>query len=89
MSNTRCDVFHYMMPIFLFFVGIGLWIPLLERLMLYVLFILTTLTHWHYGTNVVTEMCEHFNRICFSVKMREPTVRNTEDVRLHDMEKTD
>ncbi|XP_036215932.2 ethanolaminephosphotransferase 1 [Bactrocera oleae] len=89
MSNTRCDVFHYMMPIFLCFVGIGLWIPLLERLMLYVLFVVTTLTHWHYGTNVVNEMCEHFNRICFSVNKREPAVRNGEDIRLRDMEKTD
>ncbi|XP_011181121.2 ethanolaminephosphotransferase 1 [Zeugodacus cucurbitae] len=89
MSNTRCDAFHYMMPVFLIFVGIGLWIPLLERLMLYVLFIVTTLTHWHYGTNVVNEMCEHFNRICFSVNMRQPAVRHAEDVRLHDMEKTD
>ncbi|XP_067620261.1 ethanolaminephosphotransferase 1 isoform X1 [Eurosta solidaginis] len=92
MSNTRCECFHYMTPIFLIFIGIGLCIPPLERVILYVLFIITTLTHWHYGTNVVNEMCEHFNRICFSVNMRQASAaeaKQNEQARLLDMEKTD
>lgn len=70
MSNTRCEAFHWMTVIYVICIGIGLWIPLLERFMLYFLLIFTTLAHWHYGANVVNQMCEHFNRICFSVKMR-------------------
>lgn len=72
MSNTRCESFHWMTPIYVLCIAMGLWLPRLERLMLYLLFIVTTLAHWHYGTSVVTQMCEHFNRICFSVHMRQP-----------------
>uniref|UniRef100_A0A1I8PWB6 Ethanolaminephosphotransferase 1 n=1 Tax=Stomoxys calcitrans TaxID=35570 RepID=A0A1I8PWB6_STOCA len=74
MSNTRCESFHWMTPIYVLFIALGLWIPFLERFLLYVLFILTTLSHWHYGASVVNQMCEHFNRICFSVHMRKPMV---------------
>lgn len=72
MSNTRCESFHWMTPIYVICIALGLWLPFLERFMLYFLFILTTLSHWHYGASVVNQMCEHFNRICFSVHMRQP-----------------
>lgn len=67
MSNTRCEGFHWMTPIFIISILIGMYIPILERLILYLLCIITTLTHWHYGTKVVQQMCQHFNRICFKV----------------------
>ncbi|XP_005192134.1 ethanolaminephosphotransferase 1 [Musca domestica] len=72
MSNTRCESFHWMTPIYVICIALGLWLPFLERFMLYFLFIITTLSHWHYGAAVVNQMCEHFNRICFSVHMRQP-----------------
>ncbi|KAM7351846.1 ethanolaminephosphotransferase 1 isoform 2-T2 [Cochliomyia hominivorax] len=72
MSNTRCESFHWMTPIYVICIAMGLWLPSLERFMLYFLFIVTTLSHWHYGSSVVNQMCVHFNRICFSVQMRKP-----------------
>jgi len=50
----------------------SLWIPLLERPLLYLLLIVTTLSHWQYGASVVNQMCEHFNRVCFTVHKRVP-----------------
>lgn len=73
MSNTRCESFHWMTPVYVICIALGLWLPSLERFMLYFLFIVTTLSHWHYGASVVNQMCEHFNRICFSVHMRKPS----------------
>lgn len=67
MSNTRCEAYHWMTPIYCISIIIGMYIPILERLILYLLCIFTTLTHWHYGTRVVQQMCIHFNRICFKV----------------------
>lgn len=54
MSNTRCEAFHWMTPIFFASLFISLFIPLLERPLIYLLCILTTAAHWHYGTRVVS-----------------------------------
>ncbi|XP_055849045.1 ethanolaminephosphotransferase 1 [Episyrphus balteatus] len=72
MSNTRCEAFHWMTPIFIILIAFALWIPFFERFILYVLLIYTTLAHWHYGASVVNQMCEHFNRICFKVTPKHP-----------------
>jgi len=78
MSNTRCEIFHWMTPIYILSIGFGIYVPRTERFILYALLLGTTLTHWHYGTNVVNQMCEHFHRICFSVKLRDPKEKNSE-----------
>ena len=83
MSNTRCESFHWMTPIYVICIAMGLWLPFLERFMLYFLFIVTTLSHWHYGSSVVNQMCEHFNRICFSVHMRQPITSATSSSNLN------
>lgn len=70
MSNTRCESFHWMTPLFGVCIVISCWLPFFERFLLYTLFLVTTLCHWHYGYSVVNQMCVHFNRICFSVQMR-------------------
>lgn len=70
MSNTRCECFHWMTPLFVFCIFTSCWLPFFERFLLYMLFLVTTLCHWHYGYSVVNQMCIHFNRICFSVQMR-------------------
>lgn len=67
MSNTRCEGFHWMSPIFVISILISMYIPFLERTILYLLTIVTTLSHWHYGSTVVQQMCKHFNRVCFLV----------------------
>lgn len=54
MSSTRCEAFHWMTPLFCISVLISLYVPILERPLLYLLCILTTLAHWHYGTKVVS-----------------------------------
>lgn len=54
MSSTRCEAFHWMTPLFCVSVLISLYVPILERPLLYLLCILTTLSHWHYGTKVVS-----------------------------------
>lgn len=54
MSSTRCEGFHWMTPIYVATVIISLYVPFLERPLLYLLLIATTLCHWHYGTRVVS-----------------------------------
>ncbi|EDW12396.1 ethanolaminephosphotransferase 1 isoform X2 [Drosophila mojavensis] len=70
MSVTRCEAWHWQTPMFVMSLLMSLWLPILERPLLYILLIVTTLTHWHYGASVVNQMCEHFNRVCFTVHKR-------------------
>jgi len=72
MSVTRCEAWHWQTPMFVLSFLVSLWLPLLERPLLYMLLIVTTLSHWQYGASVVNQMCEHFNRICFTVHKRVP-----------------
>lgn len=74
MSSTTCETFHWMNPILLIAFIASLFIPRLERLILYSLLIFSTITHWYYGANLVEQMCEHFNRICFGVGKRRETI---------------
>lgn len=70
MSSTTSETFHWMTPILAACFGVSLVFPRLERFLLYSLLIFSSLAHWHYGTVVVQQMCEHFNRICFGVGKR-------------------
>ncbi|XP_030562088.1 ethanolaminephosphotransferase 1 [Drosophila novamexicana] len=70
MSVTRAEAWHWQTPMFVLSMLVSLWLPALERPLLYTLLIVTTLTHWHYGASVVNQMCEHFNRVCFTVHKR-------------------
>lgn len=72
MSNTRCETFNWMTPYLAFAFAGSLLIPRIERILLYSMLVFSTLTHWHYGTIVVQQMCDHFNRICFSVNLKKP-----------------
>ncbi|XP_068140443.1 ethanolaminephosphotransferase 1 [Drosophila tropicalis] len=72
MSVTRCEAWHWQTSMYIVSLLLSLWMPLLERPLLYMLLIVTTLTHWHYGASVVNQMCEHFNRVCFTVHKRIP-----------------
>lgn len=79
MSNTRCEALNWTTPyLVLAFLG-SVLMPRLERIFLYGMLIMSTLTHWHYGTLVVQQLCEHFNRICFGVTMREKKKNNDND----------
>lgn len=44
---------HWMTPIFGAAIVVSLYVPMLERVILYVMCIVTTLAHWHYGVKVV------------------------------------
>lgn len=55
MSNTRCEAIHWMTPFIVVSIIVSMYIPILERPLLYLLSILTTLAHWHYGTKVVSK----------------------------------
>lgn len=54
MSNTRCEAVHWMTPLFVGAVAVSLYVPMLERTILYAMCIITTLAHWHYGVKVVS-----------------------------------
>lgn len=77
MSVTRSEAWHWQTPMFVISFLLSLWLPLLERPLLYMLLLVTTLSHWHYGASVVNQMCEHFNRVCFTVHKRVPEERKT------------
>lgn len=59
MSSTRCEGFHWMTPIYVATVIISMYVPFLERPLLYLLLIATSLCHWHYGTRVVSDRNSH------------------------------
>ncbi|XP_055693042.1 ethanolaminephosphotransferase 1 [Lutzomyia longipalpis] len=67
MSSTRCEAVHWMTPIFVAGILLGMSFPSLELLILYALCVGTTLSHWHYGSRVVQQLCHKFNRVCFGV----------------------
>lgn len=56
MSNTRCEAVHWMTPIFVVSLIISIYMPFFERPLIYLLCILTTAAHWHYGTRVVSRL---------------------------------
>jgi ethanolaminephosphotransferase len=70
MSSTSCETINWITPYLAASFCVSLVIPRLERFLLYSMLIFSTLTHWHYGKNVVHQLCEHFNRICFGVTKR-------------------
>lgn len=72
MSNTRCEIYNsQILYLGICFMG-SLVFPRIERILLYGMLIFSTFAHWHYGTDVVQELCIHFNRICFGVTPRNP-----------------
>nr|CAH7724305.1 unnamed protein product [Callosobruchus chinensis] len=72
MSNTRCEVFNCLLIPTSVVVAIALTTRLetFELFLTYALCIVTTLTHLHYGTSVVRQMCQHFKVNCFTIKDR-------------------
>lgn len=50
----QCETVNWMTPIVFGCYLISLVIPRLERLLIYLLLIGSTLAHWHYGTIVVS-----------------------------------
>uniref|UniRef100_A0A8W7Q1R7 Ethanolaminephosphotransferase 1 n=1 Tax=Anopheles coluzzii TaxID=1518534 RepID=A0A8W7Q1R7_ANOCL len=67
MSNTTAETFNWMTGVLCAAIVMSLTMPLLERPILYLLVIGSSLAHWHYGSGVVQQMCVHFNRRCFMV----------------------
>lgn len=67
MSNTIMETFNWMTGVLCIAVLMSVSMPAIERPLLYLLVIGSSLAHWHYGSVVVQQMCEHFNRICFKV----------------------
>lgn len=70
MSNTNSETLHWMTPVLAVCFVVSLIIPSVERFLLYAFLIMSSLTHWHYGTVVVQQLCQHFNRVCFGVGKR-------------------
>uniref|UniRef100_A0A1B6CBA2 Ethanolaminephosphotransferase 1 n=1 Tax=Clastoptera arizonana TaxID=38151 RepID=A0A1B6CBA2_9HEMI len=72
MSNNRCDLYNWLLTPALVCAVVSILIPSqhLELLLLYSLWIISTLAHIHYGMNVVRQMCCHFRVDCFRIKNR-------------------
>ncbi|KAF4520542.1 hypothetical protein B566_EDAN008741 [Ephemera danica] len=71
MSNTRCEVLHWILGPLAVIIAVVLLVPGAEKvelLCMYGVTIVSILTHIHYGTRVVQEMCEHFKIYCFHIK---------------------
>ncbi|XP_058446915.1 ethanolaminephosphotransferase 1 isoform X2 [Malaya genurostris] len=67
MSNTISETFNWMTGVLCLSLLMSITIPAIERPLLYVLVVGSSLAHWHYGSIVVQQMCVHFNRSCFKV----------------------
>lgn len=70
MSDTKCETINWISPYLAIACIISIFLPRLETFFLYSMLLLSTITHLHYGTVVVQQLCEHFNRICFGVTLR-------------------
>ncbi|XP_044263654.1 ethanolaminephosphotransferase 1-like [Tribolium madens] len=70
MSNTRCEIFNWILVPTTFIIFLCIWMnsPMIELLLTYILCILSTSAHIHYGTHVVQQMCKHFRINCFSIQ---------------------
>ncbi|ODN01851.1 Ethanolaminephosphotransferase 1 [Orchesella cincta] len=74
MSTTRCEGFNWILfPITALTTFSLVFQPGLafERIAVYALALLSTLTQIHYGVCVVRQMCRHFRIECFKIKLRE------------------
>jgi len=74
MSNTRCELFSWLLIPVLGVVLSSLALPVnleLELPLLYTLTIFTVLAHIHYGVCLVRQMCRHLHVSCFKIKKRE------------------
>ncbi|CAG0890127.1 unnamed protein product [Darwinula stevensoni] len=75
MSDTRCDLVHWILVPVIVALGIVLCLPAgIASTEKYILWLLTggvTLLHIHYGICVVRQMCKHFNIHCFSISKKE------------------
>nr|CAH0101449.1 unnamed protein product [Daphnia galeata] len=73
MSNTRCEIFNWLLVPVGVVVAAALMIPSslnLELPLLYFLTAFTFLSHVHYGFCLVRQMCRHLNIWCFRLKQR-------------------
>ncbi|XP_046386847.1 ethanolaminephosphotransferase 1-like [Ischnura elegans] len=71
MSNTRCEVWNWMLLPVLVGMCMSLVLPPAlngELVILYILAVFCTLAHIHYGACVVRQMCKHFKIYCFKIK---------------------
>ncbi|EEB17164.1 Selenoprotein I, putative [Pediculus humanus corporis] len=75
MSSTRCEIFNWLLLPLFFATFFSLMLSpsskTAETSLLYILLILVTLAHFHYGTCVVRQMCDHFHIYCFRIKKKE------------------
>lgn len=67
MSNTRCQIFNWMLIPFSIFILVSILVPSLELFLLYIVLIISLIYHVHYGTCVVKQMCDHFDIMCFRI----------------------
>jgi len=74
MSNTRCELFSWLLIPIAVVVTSSLTLPVrlgLELPLLYVLTIFAVLAHIHYGVCLVRQMCRHLHVSCFKIKKRD------------------
>ncbi len=67
MSNTRCQIFNWMLIPFSIAILVSILVPNLELVLLYIMLMVGITYHVHYGTCVVKQMCDHFNIMCFRI----------------------
>lgn len=67
MSNTRCQIFNWMLIPFSIVILVSILVPSLELFLLYIVLIISLIYHVHYGTCVVKQMCDHFDIMCFRI----------------------
>lgn len=70
MTSTRCQIFNWL------FLPLTLSIVLIiyeviqaeqEKIVLYLLALLVTISHIHYGVCMVRQICNHLNIYCFTI----------------------
>ena len=70
MSNTRCQIFNWMLLPFSIIILVSILVPSLELFLLYIILLFTVSYHIHYGTCVVRQMCDHFDITCFRIRSK-------------------
>lgn len=70
MSGTRCETWNALLAPLVAALALVLSTgdPALELALLYLLVVVTTAAHLHYGAGVVRAMCRHFHISCFSIR---------------------
>ncbi|KAE9539407.1 hypothetical protein AGLY_004659 [Aphis glycines] len=67
MSKTRCEAHNNLLSFMVVAILFSVFLPPIELICMYIMALISILTHIYYGGCVVKQMADHFNIMCFKI----------------------